>query len=89
MSAKQHALMAYALYLLNKSRTVAKREPLWIREQQRDISAYVLAIMDSIEAKTLEDFEIEAHLWALAKTTQIRIHKIKDRAIWTEIGKLK
>jgi hypothetical protein len=81
--------MAYAIYLLDKSRTVAKREPLWIREQQRDISAYCLAIMDSIEAKTMEDFEIEAHLYALARTTQIRIHKIKYRAIETEMDKLK
>ena len=86
MNAAQHYRMAHTLYLLNKSRALARHEPLSDLDDQTRYVSYCHHLMDHIEAGTLEPFEVDAHLWALSKTHQRRLSKIKDRQIMRQIG---
>ena len=86
MNAAQHYRMAHTLYLLKKSRTLARHEPLSDLDDQTRYVSYCHSLMDQIEAGTLEPFEVDAHLWALSKTHQRRLSKVKDRQIMRQIG---
>jgi len=86
MNAAQHYRMAYTLYLLKKSRNLARHEPLSDFDDQTRYVSYCHSLMDHIEAGTLEPFEVDAHLWELSKTHQRRLSKIKDRQIMRQIG---
>jgi hypothetical protein len=82
MNITQHHQMGNLLYLLNKSRHVAHHEPLSSMSIQAEYSRYCHSVMDHIEAKTLEPFEIDAHLWALHHTLKLRRSKLKTIQIW-------
>ena len=38
--------------------------------------------MDNIEARTMEKWEVDSHLWALHKTLDLRIKEIEMRTKW-------
>jgi len=86
MNKTDHYQMAHVLYLLEKSRGIRRHEPLWIRQDQTDYERYCHSIMNAIENRTMQAFEIDAHLWALAETHKRRISKIKDRRVWSQMG---
>ncbi len=70
------------IYLLDKSRECAYYEPLQAQETHEQFVHYVRSLMDHIENRSIEKWEADNHLWALHKTLEIRITKVRELARW-------
>jgi hypothetical protein len=83
MNPAQWKSLGQCIYLLDKSRACAYYEPLSAQHDHERFVEYVRTLMDRIEAKAIEKWETDSHLWALHKTLEQRINKIKEIKRWT------
>lgn len=82
MSPAQWTSLRQCIYLLDKSRECAYYEPMKSQHSHEQFVEYVRRLMDRIENRSMEKWEVDSHLWALHKTLDIRITKVKEILRW-------
>ena len=81
MNTAQHRDFDQIIYLLSKSRSVSKHELLSKQEAHETFVEYSKSLMDQVQRVRLERWEVQHHLWAMHRTIEERIKKVKDRQI--------
>ena len=82
MNPAQHRDFDQIIYLMSKSRSVAKHELLSRQDGHETFVEYAKGLMDQVQHVRLSAWEVQHHLWAMHRTIEIRIRKVKDRQIW-------
>jgi len=82
MKSAQYKSLSQCIYLIEKSRRIHYYEPMSSTPSQNSYVDYLRRLMDHIEARTMEKWEVDSHLWALHKTLDLRIKEIEWRTTW-------
>lgn len=82
MNKAQWNSLRQCVYLLEKSRECAYYEPMRAQAKHHHFIEYTRTLMDHIENKSMEKWEVDSHLWALHQTLKIRINKVRELARW-------
>lgn len=82
MNTSQQKDIDRIIYLMKKSKQIAKRESSLMQEPQELFLEYAWSLIGKVRDSKMKRWEVQHHLWAMHKTIELRITTIKNRQIW-------